>query len=273
MVLFTISVVLTVFSVIASVNLSVVEEFQKWPSEDQNCSTLLENFANSSAHFTYCAIKNARPIRICSECFQKFQEVVDVHNNISKMEDESGIKICKQQLMNLDRLEVIEKGFLYITDMWDSAHCKNCLSIGNRTEVSNTTMHFMQLRDITKECFKNHSSGGETYDQSVCVDCEKVYCDMNKFYDSLKTTQGDVCMDIVDSMNITRVEWNVKLKCKQETRALDLIYVGCSCFFGALPVIFYLGAKLFTTVIRNRLQMQKRLAEVLRPSTSGEINQ
>lgn len=103
-------------------------------------------------------------------------------------------------------------------------------------------------------------------------------------------------------MNVTRMLWNDKLKCKQKSQNMDVIFLGCSGAIAALPILFYLGAKLSTTVLRNRLQMrkyfllqismhpvyyssclvlahshcfpfsEKRLAEILvRPSSSGDI--
>lgn len=58
-------------------------------------------------------------------------------------------------------------------------------------------------------------------------------------------------------MNVTRMLWNDKLKCKKEGRKMDVIYLACSCVVAAMPVLFYLSAGLFTTVIRNRLQMRE----------------
>lgn len=60
----------------------------------------------------------------------------------------------------------------------------------------------MDMLNVTLTCFANHSLGNDSYIRSVCVDCEKIYCSMNQFYDSLKNSQDNICMDIVDSVSI-----------------------------------------------------------------------
>lgn len=248
------------------------ESFVAGPGGNNTCKRLLEQFANTSSSFVYCAVKNARPIRICQACVTELEDVKASHEAILHVEDGEGNVKCKEKLLNLDRLEVIEKGFSYITDMWDGANCQYCFdSFNGSLVVANHTTEFFDLLNSTQVCFSNHSTGDDTYDKSACVDCEKMYCDMNTFYDSLKNSKLNECMDIKDAMNVTRMLWNDKLKCKQKIYNIDVIFLGCSGAIAALPILFYLGAKLSTTVLRTRLQIQKRLAEVLRPSSSGDI--
>lgn len=269
------NLILLLFSLLCNFSIGELEDYNRISQslfhngKNDTCTELLETFANTSASFTFCAIKYARPIRICEQCVQFFEDVSDAHEKILKMEDESGK--CKEQLMNLDRLSVIESGFEYITGLWDSASCKYCFDDTNHTlSLSNQTSFFMDLLNTTKGCFEKYQIGDDVYNKSACTACETPYCDLNKFYDSIKSSHDSVCMDIVDSMNITRMFWNMKLHCKMDHPNLDVIYLSCSCTIAALPIFFYLGAKFFTNVIRIRLQFQTRLAEMLKPSTSAE---
>ncbi|KAJ1528612.1 hypothetical protein ONE63_007011 [Megalurothrips usitatus] len=258
-----------IFLFYSSESSSLSQTFGESANNQTNCTVLLESYADASASFTFCAVNHARPIRICEKCVTLYHDVYEAHYNIVQVEDGKGNKKCKEQLMNLDRLEVIEDGYNYIEGLWDRASCKSCFESKNSTMLTNNTINFMNMLNVTHECFNEHKVDDDKYDKTVCKDCETKYCDMNKFYDSLKTEQDNLCMDVVDSMNITRMMWNDKLHCKDKTRKPDVVFLAVSSTVAALPVLFYLGAKLFTTVIRNQLQMQKRLAEVLRPSTSA----
>ncbi|XP_034238675.1 osteopetrosis-associated transmembrane protein 1 [Thrips palmi] len=253
-------------------NLHTFEDsFAFGASENITCKQLLEQFANTSSNFVYCAVKNARPIRICQACVTELEDVRASHEAILHVEDGEGNVKCKEKLLNLDRLEVIEKGFTYITDMWDGANCQYCFdSVNGSLVLANHTTQFFELLNSTQVCFLNHSTGDDTYNKTACVDCEKMYGDMNSFYDGLKNSKLNECMDIKDAMNVTRMLWNDKLQCKQKIQPTDVIYFGCSGAIAALPILFYLGAKLSSSVLRTRLQIQKRLAEVIRPSSSGD---
>ncbi|PSN50720.1 hypothetical protein C0J52_01184 [Blattella germanica] len=105
------------------------------------------------------------------------------------MSDQCG-HACKMELVNLDRLEVIEGAYNYVFNLWQRGHCDNCI----------------------KE-FYNASS--ETYIPEVCQNCTDVYCSLNKYYDDLKESAQDgiLCMDIVDTMNSTRTKWSKELGC------------------------------------------------------------
>jgi len=42
---------------------------------NDTCKGLLEQFANTSSSFVYCAVKHARPIRICQACVTELEDV------------------------------------------------------------------------------------------------------------------------------------------------------------------------------------------------------
>lgn len=74
-------------------------------------------------------------------------------------------------------------------------------SVNGSLIVANHTTHFFDLLNSTQVCFLNHSTGDDTYNKSACVDCEKMYCDMNTFYDDLKNSKLNECMDIKDAVS------------------------------------------------------------------------
>ena len=51
----------------------------------EGCRIYLEYFANSTSNFTQCAIRNARPIRMCERCVDYYLDVLKTHEDIYKV--------------------------------------------------------------------------------------------------------------------------------------------------------------------------------------------
>jgi hypothetical protein len=51
----------------------------------EGCVIYLEHFANSTSNFTQCAIRNARPIRMCERCVDYYLDVLKTHEDIYKV--------------------------------------------------------------------------------------------------------------------------------------------------------------------------------------------
>jgi hypothetical protein len=51
----------------------------------EGCRIYLEYFANSTSNFTQCAIRNARPIRMCERCVDYYLDVLKAHEDIYKV--------------------------------------------------------------------------------------------------------------------------------------------------------------------------------------------
>jgi Osteopetrosis-associated transmembrane protein 1 precursor. len=83
---------------------------------------LLDSFARATANYTMCTIQHARPISVCEACIDSYLKVLKRYNQILKLYDEHD-KQCKEELMNVDRLQVVEKGYHFVEDLWHKASC------------------------------------------------------------------------------------------------------------------------------------------------------
>lgn len=185
---------------------------------DDDCYFLLESFANASAKFTYCVIRSARPIMICQDCVEAYVLSVEVHRDILKLLDRAG-ELCKQKLLNLDRLQIVEGGFGYIYNLWKRAKCDSCYEMESedRPEVlKKEILEILSLKNETDTCIQNHRNetpdGRHVTDPKVCYDCKQQYLKLNAYYNSLEVA-SPMCMDIIDMMNTTRKVWSVDLGC------------------------------------------------------------
>lgn len=111
-----------------------------------NCEVLLEQYATITANFTRCVIRHARPIRICQKCIQEYVAVEKSHDDILKvietyfiiflsrhkyivafhfqLHEKSG-ETCQTELLNVDRLDLIEASFKFVKDLWKKADCNS----------------------------------------------------------------------------------------------------------------------------------------------------
>ncbi|KAJ9591085.1 hypothetical protein L9F63_002366, partial [Diploptera punctata] len=180
----------------------------------KTCEKQLDYFANATSNFTKCAITHARPIRLCEKCIYYYLNVLEAHNDILQAKDDAG-HACKMELVNLDRLEVIEGAFNYVYGLWERGNCNDCFELDNNgtltTVLSNQTVRFQKLYNETHDCISDfYNATSESYDKSVCVNCTKKYCSLNKYYDELKESSGGVlCMDIVDTVSVVNYYLNI----------------------------------------------------------------
>jgi hypothetical protein len=231
----------------------------------EGCRIYLEYFANSTSNFTQCAIRNARPIRMCERCVDYYLDVLKAHEDIYKAHDEGGHS-CQMKLVNLDRLEVIEGAFEYVEKLWTRGHCSSCFVVkdnGTLTpQLLNITITFQQLYNDTQNCFNTfYNVTTKKYEPAVCVNCTEKYCNLNKYYEDHKadTGEGILCMDIVDAMNLTRTEWSKLLGCYITEPNVEVLFIISVILISVTPLVFYGAAKQISAKAESRLQRQRRL--------------
>lgn len=93
--------------------------------DEADCEIALQRFAETSSGFTFCSINYSRPIHFCELCIDPYMNVLSAHQTILTAEV-NGTK-CKDKLINVDRLEVIESIFSNMQDMWKRAYCDSKL--------------------------------------------------------------------------------------------------------------------------------------------------
>lgn len=233
---------------------------------EESCSKLLENFAYYTSNFTFCAINHSRPILLCETCINHYLNVLEEHDKILNLYDSSGVH-CKERLINLDRFEVLEATFTYISNLWQNGNCDNCFEKSNNgtttRELSNYTKTFKHLHSLTHTCVVNHyHEENKTYDKNVCTNCSEFYLNMNTFYYKLEDEQGRaMCMDIIDTMNTSRTCWSNKLGCNKKDSSTDALLIALILIMATFPVIFYTSVKCLNHKSESKLSQQKRLAE------------
>ncbi|XP_022207811.2 osteopetrosis-associated transmembrane protein 1 [Nilaparvata lugens] len=231
--------------------------------DKDGCQYLLESFAHTSANFTFCAISHARPITLCQQCKDPYLLTVGVHDDILKLEDEAG-ELCKEKLLNLDRLQVVEGGFSYIKNLWDRAECDLCYDMGSDNkpkELNSRTKEILRLYNLTQECIDQHQNTTSLYhnDPPVCSECKQFYLDLNSKYNELKDSTP-FCMDITDLMNSTRYEWSVTIKCCLDRQKPELLFLLATSIISVLPVVLYIMACSFSGKKKQNIVLRKRVS-------------
>lgn len=243
---------------------------------DNDCQFLLESFASVTANFTFCAIRHARPIRLCENCVDDYMLVIEVHKDILKLEDEGG-EPCKEKLLNLDRLQVVEAGFEYVQGLWKRASCNYCFQMGPdgslTKKLNNHTREILSLHKQVDSCIQEHRNDSyqSLYDPLVCAECKENYLALNNRYNELK--DNIFCMDIVDLINTTRNEWSVELGCCLDRQKPEIVFLITSGVISLMPILFYASAYIFVTKKGQKVAQQKRWVEHIHimPSSSQDL--
>lgn len=80
------------------------------------------------------------------------------------------------------------------------------------------------------------------------------YQNMNNHYDSMKG--GGFCMDIIDLMSSTRMQWSSELGCCFDRKKPEWLFTVLAVVVTCLPFVFYLASFLF--VNRKELTVFRR---------------
>lgn len=220
-------------------------------SDSCNVSTHLQKFSNASANFILCSSTTAKPVTFCENCSSQYQGVLAVVKQIENDTD------CRDKILNSDILQIVKKTQKFVEDLWNDGNCENCFNPHQTSqkgspkyEFSNKTKQFLELYGKTEECFQNHSSSeiqdhdGYFLEKSqVCYECNGTYHDLNKLYEHMGSSE-DICIDIVEMMNMTRRHWNEYNCTIHQTNYTAVVSISIMCC--CLPVVFYLFAMFLT---------------------------
>ncbi|ELT88308.1 hypothetical protein CAPTEDRAFT_185251 [Capitella teleta] len=250
-----------------------------------SCTAFTNYYGDLAANFTQCAIRNARPLKFCEHCVDVYVNSLNVYRLImegSIMTTSNDRNVtCKKILLESDRVQIVVKTAHFIQGLWDECDCTNCFEYtqsGNGTITSyypnNDTLVFLDMNEQAKNCFKNFSGDFDIYGQrsgnnTVCHDCEVEYHALSLFYDKLEEKEHrEVCMDVVDAMNITRMIWSQQFQCREsyDDQVLVLTLAGVFCL---LPIIFYIANMAYGARVNGQLIRQKRLRDIQSSETSS----
>ncbi|XP_001511508.2 osteopetrosis-associated transmembrane protein 1 [Ornithorhynchus anatinus] len=244
------------------------------PDLDPDCRALLVLFARSSARLTDCLGRGARPVRVCQTCYPLFREVVGSMENISRAAgpgNASESHNCARSLLMSDRMQIVVILSEFFNTTWQEANCANCL-MNNSEGLSNSTIHFLDLFNITMTCFEQNLQGGESSLQlrnytDVCKNCRESYKSLSALYAEMqkrndhenKAEHGThLCIDVEDAMNVTRKLWSRTFNCS--VPCSDTVpVIAVSVFVLFLPVVFYLSSFLHSEQKKRKLILPKRI--------------
>lgn len=239
-----------------------------------DCVAFVKEFGLRSSRFIKCSVENARPFRFCEGCVVHYERSKTVFQDI--VHNDENLDNCRKELLNSDRVQVINSIQKDIDRIWDSADCDQCFS--EVTENVNGTVHFI-LTEKTKqfvELYKNFTecikvTGNTTH---VCEACNPFYTKMNDMFEDLlndRIKPQHVCMDIVDMMNYTRLTWGQDLNCTNVHKQYSAVLATAICLL-VIPVIFYGSLALYATKKTRNFLKQKRLSIFHHTSTYGTLD-
>ncbi|XP_067841090.1 osteopetrosis-associated transmembrane protein 1 isoform X1 [Heptranchias perlo] len=234
---------------------SVSEELSVELLVSESCRHLLREFGEMCASLVNCTVRNARPVRICEKCILQFHSFWDTFDDISKS---SGNVSCSKQLLRSDRLQIVLKMHNYLQKIWIDSQCDACLN-DNKTSPSMDTVIFKKMLNDSLNCFGQYSSIYPDHGNhsDLCNKCKVSYKNLTEWYTGM-ANKNNLCIDIVDAMNLTRQLWSKKYNCT--VPCSDTIpVIAVSTFLLFLPVIFYLSSFLHSEQKKWKLIEPKRL--------------
>ncbi|CAH0627023.1 unnamed protein product [Chrysodeixis includens] len=235
----------------------------------EECSIILNKFADASSNFTRCSILHARPIRICSRCIDEFVQFTNVYEELLKTVVNG--TSCKSIFISRDRLDAILEYHDNIQSIWDKGHCYSCFDWSNKEPVlSNETKLFNEKYNETMECIMKYIDPTNKNDtQPVCDNCMQSYVQLDNYYKTLSIDAigvDSICIDVVDSMNATRSIWSKGLNCCKVRRTPEIIFLCCTGIISALPIFYYLVLRFFSPMrdLPNVLKQSRFKQTILR---------
>lgn len=256
------------------------EEYTKPPTPiEASCLSYYSYLARLGSLFTQCVVSYSRPFRVCENCLSYYMKISEakrlIRNDVdlyAKSLYKKGLK-CKNIVEATDRVQTIVKIFNTIEDIWSDANCNDCFATTyNHNGTFNYTIkkkydEFFGMHENLEMCiFKftgkpiNMDPLFETYSPNctLCNSCRYEYVNMTKHFKKLGH-EKDVCMDVVDLFNYTRITWSKGYKCNyrdiDELRVVlisSFTILATILFYVSIPVIHKKEKQLFQNKSRNR---------------------
>ena len=236
-----------------------------------HCKGLLANFSGTVSTYLECMTYFSKPAKLCQTCQYKLTEVERAYRDIR---DDSTEPVCPTLLLSSDSLHMIAREYEHAQYVWKIADCDYCynnpdMKSGEWT-FSNTTNEFFNLFNRTIDCFaaflpinKTNSTGGNP---GLCSNCSLEYAYLDHMFLSTFQFDNNICIDIFEAMNYTRIVWSRQYQCYARKRNLAEMVPIISLLL-TIPFFFYPGIKLTMDVYDYR---QKKKEEELERSGSND---
>ncbi|KAG7331653.1 hypothetical protein KOW79_005622 [Hemibagrus wyckioides] len=233
-------------------SLSLSASFPKELEMTDYCLELMHDFGQISASLTSCLVVNARPVKVCQNCYSLYNSLQDIYTNISTGMG-PGNESCQESLLHADRVMLLYNLYNSFENIWNTAECINCLSSEHLRSVSNTTLYFIDRLNQSQTCFEKYQQGNHS---ELCVECRTSYKILNDLYSGMSKNKS-LCIDVEDAMNTTRRLWSKDFKCLLK-REENVPVIAVSSFMLFLPLIFYLSNYLHSEQKKRKLIHPKR---------------
>ncbi|MCJ8750052.1 hypothetical protein PDJAM_G00194550 [Pangasius djambal] len=231
-------------------SLSLSASFPEELEVTDQCLALLHDFGQRYASLASCLVSNARPVKVCQNCYSGYNSFQEIYTNILN-ETGPGNVSCQDILLSSDRLMLLSNLYSGIENIWHSSGCHNCLT-KDQKGVSNTTLYFFFRHNQSLTCFEKYQQGNQS---ELCVECRTPYKTLNDLYSKMSNNKS-LCIDVEDAMNMTRHLWS-KNNCSLK-REDSVPVIAVSSFMLFLPIIFYLSNFLHSEQKKRKLMHPKR---------------
>ncbi|XP_071007014.1 osteopetrosis-associated transmembrane protein 1 isoform X4 [Oncorhynchus clarkii lewisi] len=159
---------------------------------------------------------------------------------------------CRDSLLRSDRLMLVFLLYSNLEDIWTASECNRCVSLRHHS-LTNDTLYFMETLNQSLSCFEKYQKGNHS---ELCTECKATYRGLNELYSRMEKNHT-LCIDIEDSMNMTRILWSKDFNCSFP-RAETVPVIAVSSFMLFLPIIFYLSSFLHSEQKKRKLIHPKR---------------
>ncbi|KAM3602453.1 uncharacterized protein V6R79_004457 [Siganus canaliculatus] len=216
------------------------------------CSELLHLFGQRYVAYVNCSVSAARPVKVCQKCFSSYASLVEIYTNISSNQMGPGNVSCRDSLLRSDRLMLVFLLYTNLENLWKLSACDNCITEDFQS-LTPDMLYFMATLNQTIMCFDKYQQGNHT---ELCKNCKSTYSGLNELYSRMEKNQT-MCIDIEDSMNMTRRLWSKNFNCSVP-REETVPVIAVSSFMLFLPIIFYLSSFLHSEQKKRKLIHPKR---------------
>ncbi|KAB5517226.1 hypothetical protein PHYPO_G00187280 [Pangasianodon hypophthalmus] len=231
-------------------SVSLSASFSEELEVSDHCMVLLHDFGQRYASLASCLVSNARPVKVCQNCYREYNSFQEIYTNISNTTGPGNVS-CQNILLSSDRLMLLSNLYSGIDHIWHSSDCQDCLTKDQKS-VSNTTLDFINRHNQSLTCFEKYQQGNQS---ELCVECRTLYKTLNDLYSNMSNNKS-LCIDVEDAMNMTRHLWS-KNNCSLK-REDSVPVIAVSSFMLFLPIIFYLSNFLHSEQKKRKLMHPKR---------------
>ncbi|XP_007546927.1 osteopetrosis-associated transmembrane protein 1 [Poecilia formosa] len=236
----------------SSYSINLLSSFPEDVEISEYCSEMLRLFGQRYVAYVNCLIPAARPVRVCQNCSPEYKSLSDVFLNISSDQMGPGNVSCRDSILRSDRLMLVFLLYGNLATIWEKSNCKQCVTTDLKGP-NNDTLYYLTLLNQTITCFEKYKEGNHT---ELCKSCILPYKDLNDMYSGMEKN-STLCIDLEDSMNMTRKLWSKNFGCSYP-HGETIPVIAVSSFMLFLPIIFYLSSFLHSEQKKRKLIHPKR---------------